>query len=269
MADAYSFVDVETTGSHALYGRVIEVGIVRVENKKIVQTLSTVINPDQQVDPFIFTLTGITQSELDSAPRFFDVLPRIQEILKDSIFVAHNVAFDYGFLKTEFRRYGYAFQTKRFDTIKLAKMLYPTWKNYNLDSIISHLSIQCERRHRAYDDAKVIADFFIASHKKFSKKIFSEAVDICLKRPSIPLQISREYLETLPEDPGVYIFYGSDKTPLYIGKSMNIRERVLSHFCDILSPIDIKIAAQLSNVETITTAGELGALFLESQLIKK
>ncbi len=270
LPDKISFVDIETTGTSISYSRIIEIGILKIQNKKLIKKYQSLINPEISIDPFIEQFTGISQKDIEKAPTFYDLKEEILELLTDSVFVAHNVRFDYGFLRNEFKRYDISFSSKHFCTVKLARLLYPELKNYHLDSIIENFNLKCQRRHRAFDDAKVLWDFYKKSYKNFDKKRFVEAVNIALRRPSVPLNISPKVLDDLPETCGVYIFYGQDGAPLYIGKSLNIKDRVLSHFSgDYLSSIDMKISQTIKNIETITTAGELGALFLESTLIKK
>ncbi len=267
---ALSFVDIETTGANPVSGRVIEIGILRVENNEVVKTYKTLINPHTYIDPFISNMTGITQDVLESAPTFEQIKDEILEILEGSVFVAHNVRFDYGFLRNEYRRFGQTFSFKHFCTVKLARLLYPGHARYNLDTIIERFNIICENRHRAFDDANVLWEFYQKSIQQVPGDLFERAVNLALKRPTIPLGISADVLDSLPQSPGVYLFYGENDMPLYIGKSVNIHDRVLSHFSsDHVSSTEMKIAQQVTRIETIETAGELGALFLESTLVKK
>ncbi len=265
-----SFVDIETTGANPISGRIIEIGILKVENNQLVKTYKTLINPQTYIDPFITGLTGITQDVLESAPTFEQIKDEILEILEGSIFVAHNVRFDYGFLRNEYRRFHQNFSLKHFCTVKLARLLYPGHTRYNLDTIIERFNITCENRHRAFDDAKVLWEFYQKAAAEISNEVFTKAVNLALKRPSIPLGISQEILDNLPDTPGVYTFYGENGMPLYIGKSVNLHDRILSHFSsDHMSSTEMKISQQIKSIEVIETAGELGALFLESTLIKK
>lgn len=266
----FSFVDIETTGANVTYNRIIEIGIIRTEQGKIKEKFESLINPQTHIDPFIEKLTGIKRSDLDSAPTFREIQDRIMDILKDSIFVAHNVRFDYGFLRNEYKRCGINFTAKHLCTVKLARILYPGYRNYDLDSIIGRHHITCRRRHRAFDDAYVIWEFFRQSRKNIHGEIFVKSVNSVLKKPSIPSDLSPEIFETIPESPGVYIFYGEKDMPLYIGKSINIKDRISSHFsADHTSSREMKIARQVKHIETIPTAGELGALLMESSLIKR
>lgn len=132
LPNVFSFVDVETSGTSLSFDRVIEIGIVRVEGGQVVREYSTLINPQAYVDPHIELLTGISSSDLEHAPTFYEVRNDILEMLKDSIFVAHNAQFDYGFLKHEFKRFDIAFSPKHFCTAKLARLLFPGYRSYNL-----------------------------------------------------------------------------------------------------------------------------------------
>ena len=265
-----AFVDTETTGMRVNYDRVIEIGVLRIEEDKLVKSFETLLDPGGYISPEITTLTGITALDLESAPSFRQVSSELEEILNACIFVAHNVRFDYAFLKQEFKRLGKSFSPKHFCTVKLAKKLFPNLRGYNLDSIIENFEIECKRRHRAFDDAKVLWDFYQIAQKSVSEDLFLEKINLCLKRPSLPIKITQKNFDALPETPGVYIFYGDKGAPLYIGKSINIRERVLSHFSsDHSSSVEMKISQQIASIEAIQTVGELGALLLESSLIKK
>jgi DNA polymerase III subunit epsilon len=263
------FIDVETSGLNVRYNRIIEIGIVKVVDGEIVKKYSQLINPQSYIDPFVESLTGISAKELENAPTFFEVADELLGIFEDSVFVAHNVRFDYGFIRNEFKNLGIKFTSKHFCTIKLARLLYPNQKRYGLDSIIENFHIKCKNRHRALDDANVIYEFYKHSETNIKKELFSQAVNIALKKPTIPSCLNQKDLENIPETSGVYIFYG-DNSVLYIGKSINLKERVMSHFSnDHLSSTDMKISQQIKSFEVIETAGELSALLLESKLIKK
>lgn len=319
LPDKLAFVDIETTGMRSAYDRIIEIGILRVEDGELVQTFKSLINPQTYIPREITSLTGITGSDLEHAPTFRAIKNEIIEILADCTFVAHNVRFDYGFLKHELMRENITYQAKHFCTVRLSRILYPNWPRHNLDALMQQCNIQCESRHRAFDDAKVLYEFYNHIHKTLPTEIVKEAIAKTMKKPSLPIKLPFGELEKLPDKPGVYIFYGSSEyvnpkseirnpkqiqninkkdskplehlnlensdivsdldirasnlkktIPLYVGKSINIRNRVLSHFSsDIASPTEMKISQQIESIETITTAGELGALFLESQMIKE
>jgi DNA polymerase III subunit epsilon len=270
LPNSLCFVDLETSGLNAGYNRIIEIGLLKVVDGELVKEFKTLVNPETHVDPFIESMTGIRTEDLENAPLFDEIKDELLYLLEDSVFVAHNVRFDYGFIRNEFKRVGVKFSSKHFCTVKLARLLYPNQKRYGLDSIIENFGIKCENRHRAFDDAKVLWEFYQKSQKTIKKELFEQAIDFVLKRPALPSSISQDYVDSLPETPGVYIFYGENGVVLYIGKSVNIRDRVMSHFTnDHLSSTDMKISQQIKSIEYIETAGELGALLLESTMIKK
>lgn len=264
------FVDVETTGTNAVNGRIIEIGVIRVEEDTVVDQFQTLLNPETYVDPFIESMTGITSLSLESAPHFSDIKDKLLDLLDDSIFVAHNVRFDYGFVRNEFRRHGVNFRAPHFCTVRLARHLYPTLGRYNLDSIVANFNLEMKNRHRAFDDAKALWDFYTISKNKIDPDTFDKAINILLKKPTLPPGMKYEEIDKLPESCGVYIMYGENDLPIYIGKSIDIKDRVLSHFSnDYLSGTDMKISQQIKRIDAIETAGELSALLLESSLIKK
>ncbi len=264
------FIDLETTGASFNYDRVIEVGIIRVENGKVVKTLNTLVNPGVTLSLDIELLTGIKSVQLENAPSFYQIKDDVLEILNGAVFAAHNARFDYAFLKYEFKHQDITFSAKCLCTVKLSRKLYPEFPRHNLDALIERFGFKCKNRHRAYDDAAVLWEFYKMAQKKFEATIFLDSIQKVMKRPSLPSKLSEEQLNNLPESPGVYIFYGVNGLPLYIGKSINIRDRVLSHFsADTESQKEMSIAQQIESIETIVTNSELGALLKESELIKK
>ncbi|CAN5140061.1 hypothetical protein BH09PAT2_BH09PAT2_03550 [soil metagenome] len=265
-----SFVDIETTGSRVQYDRIIEIGILRVEEGSVVKTYNKLINPEMYLSPYIENMTGISGLELERAPIFDDLKEEIMEILDGSVFVAHNVRFDYGFLKNEMRRYGLDLSLKQLCTVKLSRALYPHYRRHNLDALIERFAFNCENRHRAFDDARILWDFYNMIHKEFDTTSLEKTVALLIKSPTIPTHLNPEEIKSLPEGPGVYKFYDEKGLLLYIGKSTNIKERVLSHFTnDYTSTKEMNLVREVAHIEAISTAGELGALLMEAHLIKK
>lgn len=174
-----SFIDIETTGGWATTDKIIEVGIIRVENGRVKKRLNKLIDPDRPLPPFITQLTGISDKDLVSAPSFYDVSEEILELLEDSIFVAHNVGFDYSFIKHEFENIGHNFSSSRLCTVKLSRHFYPEHKRHNLDSVIQRHNLKVKNRHRAMDDAKAIFEFYKILEKEFS----TEEISKLIKKP--------------------------------------------------------------------------------------
>jgi len=171
-----SFVDVETTGVSAKSDRIIEIGIIRVEKGKVVAKYKQLINPKILIPEFTRNMTGITDNELVGKPTFSDVKDKVNILLNDSIFVAHNVGFDYGFISHEFEREGLTKQWSRLCTVQLSRRLYPQFRQHNLDSIINRFGFDCDNRHRAFDDAAILWDFYQRISSEFSVDIINEMI---------------------------------------------------------------------------------------------
>jgi DNA polymerase-3 subunit epsilon len=268
--DNLAILDVETTGASAPYDRIIEIGVIRIEKNKIVKKFETLINPEVTISPFIENLTGIVGRQLKDAPLFSEIKSDLAELLDGCVFVAHNARFDYSFIRNEYKRIGVPYSAKQLCTVKLSRLLFPNFSHHNLDSIIERFEIKCERRHRALDDAMVLWDFLQKVGNTTTPGKLQKAFDAILKKPSLPPLLKSKDVEALPERAGVYLFFGKSEIPLYIGKSINIKDRVLSHFInDVDSSTELEISQQIERIETIETGGELSALLLESELVKK
>lgn len=265
-----AFVDIETTGTSLSRDRIIEIGIVKVEGNKILQTYSTLINPERYIPAEITMLTGITGNDLVNAPTFQDIYQELLDLLQDYYFVAHNARFDLGFLKHEFRLLEKTFSPKHFCTVKLSRFLYPRFKHHNLDSLIKRHNLQCKNRHRALDDAKVIYEFYKKTLNEFSSEKHQEVFKKMFQRRALPPLLDSSSVRNLPQTPGVYIMYGENGTPLYVGKSKNIKNRVMSHFTnDHTRSLTMKMTQQVRSISHISTVGEIGALIKEAQLIRE
>lgn len=271
MWDNLAIVDVETTGMWPHRDRVIEVGIVLINNGVVEDQYSQLINPHVFIPEVITGITGITATEVEMMPDFRDQAETIYQRLTGRVLVAHNVRFDYGFLKKEFERLGMKYRAKQLlCSARMSRALYPKAKGHSLQKIIERVGIKVERRHRALDDAKAVWEFFQHLEKTMEKEVLEKTKKTLIKSQSIPPLLGEQQLENLPHGPGVYLMYSEDGTLLYVGKSVDIRERVWSHFYDDLKlPKDFKIKTRVAKIEVKTTAGEVGALLLESRLIKE
>ncbi len=152
-------LDIETTGGSARYSRITEIGALRIENGEVAGTFSQLVNPEEPVPAFITRLTNITDEMLWDAPLFKGIADELELFLSDAIFVAHNVSFDYSFIKMEFERIGSQFNMDRLCSARLSRRLYPEYKSHALDRLIERLGISVQNRHRATDDAAVIWKF--------------------------------------------------------------------------------------------------------------
>lgn len=264
-----AFVDLETTGASAIQDRITEIGIVLVDEHGV-REWSQLIHPQARIPGFIEQMTGITNAMVADAPPFTAVAAEIHQLLQGRLFIAHNARFDYGFLKNEFKRMGLTFQPSVLCTVKLSRKLFPEYRHHNLDSLIERHNLKAKERHRALADAQLIHQFWRHVSERFSPSILDDTVRQLVHRPSLPSHVDPLLVHELPEGPGVYLFYGENDLPLYIGKSINIKQRVLSHFSeDHRRNKEMSLSQQLRRIDWIETAGELGALLTEAKLIKQ
>jgi len=265
-----AIVDVETTGLTARFDRIIEIAILRIRNGEIVERYSTLVDPEVLISPYIEGLTGITNRELRGAPTFTSIRNDVFRLLDGAVFVAHNARFDYGFVREEFRREGIGFNARCLCTMRLSRRLFPEHRRHSLDSIMERFGLSCSDRHRALGDAEVVWDFMKILSATFREEELTEAFRKISKTPALPPLIEESTARNLPESTGVYMFYDQAGSPLYVGKGKNIKSRVFSHFSNGSSYMkEAAIFRQTAGIRTIETAGELGALLLESRLIKE
>ncbi len=272
MDQRFAFVDIETTGSNPVKNRVIEVAIVRVESNQLVDRWSTLVNPGMPIPSFIRKFTGINEEMLLDKPIFEEVADEILERLEGYVFVAHNVSFDYNFLRNEFKRIGKEFKSRRLCTVKLSRKLYTDFRKHNLDAVMNRLELEpVTDRHRAMGDADLLYQFWDKIHDEFDIERINEAISAQKGNVRIPSKLQQEQFDKLPESTGVYFFYGDDEErPIYIGKSRNIRERVLSHFTESYNSFrKSRMVNQIRKIDFVKKPGELSALLYESDMVKQ
>ena len=267
--DRIAIIDLETTGTAATGDGITEIGIVLVENDTVVEEWSSLVNPQMSIPPEIQALTGITEAMVRDAPTFPELANDVRSRLEGRLFVAHNARFDYGFIKNAFRRMGEPFSAEVLCTVRLSRKLYPQHAQHSLDSLISRHQLTTENRHRALGDARLAWQFMQTAAREHPAAEVMAATKSLLKMPSLPPQLDADALKSLPDGPGVYVFYGVNDMPIYVGKSVNLRDRVRSHFSsDHRNSNDVRLSMEIRRIEYEETAGELGALLRESQLIK-
>ena len=266
----FAFIDVETTGMKPLSDRVTEIAIIRFSANREPERWQSLINPGVAIPAEIQALTGITNTMVRDAPSFFSVRDEVRRLLEGAVFVAHNARFDYGFIKNEFRRQGEAFTADVLCTVRLSRRLYPDAEGHGLDAVISRHRLSGFDRHRAMGDTEATAAFVCKTEDDHSSDTLKAIVKSLLKTPSLPAHLPTTVLADIPDSPGVYLFYGVNDLPLYIGKAKHLRERIRAHFSsDHMTPNDIRLSQEMRRIEWLPTAGEFSALLLEAQLVKE
>ncbi|MCZ2100234.1 MAG: GIY-YIG nuclease family protein [Chitinophagales bacterium] len=264
----FAIVDIETTGGIPGRDSITEIGIVLYDGHKIQKTFTSLINPECAIPYEITRITGITNEMVADAPKFYEVAKQVIELTQDAIFVAHNVRFDYNFIKEAFNSLGYTFTREKLCTVVLSRKHFPGLRSYSLGNLIQHFGISVNNRHRALDDALATTDILqrILSNET-GRFQANQLIQRGIQATKLPKNISTEQIEGLPELTGVYYMYNTYGHIIYIGKSINIKKRILQHF----SANDSKSGKLLERVADITyqpTGSELLALLLESNEIK-
>jgi len=265
------FVDLETTGAGPAHDRIIEVGLVRVSNGVLIEQWSTLVNPEKPIPPNIEAFTGISNEMVRNAPRFADIAADVFERLAGAVFVAHNARFDHAFLHRELKRADLQLDVPVLCTVKLSRRLFPQYVRHNLDAIIERHGISCTARHRALGDALVLHALWLKLEAQVAlTTLAAAAARSMLELPALPAHLPPELADELPEKPGVYRFFGADDELLYVGRADALRARVLSQLgAENPSARDRALCLEVRRVDWFETAGELGSLLREAQLIRE
>lgn len=265
----YAIVDIETTGGVAKYERITEIAIVLHDGEKVVDSFSTLLNPERSIPWNITQITGITDEMVAGAPRFFEVAKQIVEMTEGHIFVAHNVNFDYSFVREEFARLGYDFSRRQLCTVRLSRKVFPGLPSYSLSNLKRHFNIRAEKSHRALDDTLATTRLFeLILQEQDGRGKIRELVNQGVKETKLPENISIERLHGAPEACGVYYLHDAKGAVIYVGKSLNIRKRLFEHFAD-MTPKGEKLRQGVADISWEITGSELVALLLESAEIKR
>mgnify|MGYP000848094233 FL=1 len=262
----YSIVDIETTGHSS---KITEISIFVFDGKKVIEEYTSLVNPECVIPPFITNLTGITNAMVGNAPKFYEIAQKVQELTSDTIFVAHNVNFDYNIIHKEFKDLGFDFKRKKLCTVRLSRKLIPGLNSYSLGSLCATQKIVIKDRHRAKGDAEATTILF----KKLiqldkNQEVFNSFLNTRSRQATLPPLLPKKIVDELSENTGVYYFKNNKSEIIYVGKANNIKQRVLSHFYD-KSKKEVTMCLETANVTYVETGSELVALLLESAEIKK
>lgn len=269
MLPCYLVLDLETTGGNAVHDRITEIAAVRMEDGREVARWSSLVNPGTPIPAFIQGLTGIDDAMVADAPPFSALVPQLLRLLDGAVLVAHNVRFDHSFLMHELGRVGERLRVKTLCTVRLSRALYPQHKGHGLDALMQRHGLSTLTRHRAMGDVDVLTQWLNLAQAELGSHHVSEHVQTLLQSgAALPPHLETDVSE-LPNRPGVYTLYGEGTLPLYIGKSIHLRQRVMAHFQAATKDArEMRLAQEVRRIEWTETAGEFGALLLEARLVK-
>lgn len=266
----YAIVDIETTGGHASANGITEVAILIHDGKKIVKRFNTLINPQVPIPIYIQALTGINDEMVSSAPTFQDASAEIFSLLQDQIFVAHNVNFDFSFLRYHLGASGYLLQTKKICTVRLSRKIMPGFSSYSLGKLCKQVGIDLIDRHRAMGDASATACLFSMLLEQDTEGHIAKALNQRSKEQSLPPNLPKEDIDKLPSVPGVYYFHNSKAKVVYVGKAIDLRKRVNSHFSNNKPGRQKQeFLRDIHHITFVECATELISLIMEAVEIKR
>jgi DNA polymerase-3 subunit epsilon len=262
----YTIIDVETTGSS---NRMTEISVFKVLNGEIIDEFTSLVNPEAHIPPNITALTGIDNDLVANAPIFAEVAQNILDITTDAVFVAHNVNFDYNIISNEFKNIGIAFRRKKLCTVRLARTIFPGHKSYSLGKICNDLNINLQNRHRARGDAAATVELF---NRMSASENFETAVTNFFKKSSkeatLPPNLSTAKFNEIPNATGIYYFKNKKGEIIYIGKAIDLKKRVLSHFYDKKKK-ELDLCRETADIDFELSGDEAISLLMEQDAIKK
>jgi DNA polymerase III subunit epsilon len=263
----FVIVDIETTGGNPSQGGITEIAAIAFNGEKIIDRFHTLINPERYIPDFITGLTGIDQNLVADAPTFGEIAQELYVFLENRVFVAHNVNFDYSFIKEAFRTTGFEFNPFKLCTVRLSRKAFPGFGSYGLGRICEQLSIKIENRHRAFGDAEATTVLFEKIYRIKPEVIFDT-----LKKNNgeafLPPNISKEKFLQIPEKTGIYYFHDQKGQVIYVGKAINIKSRFKSHFSGN-SQEKLKLKSEIHDISWELTGSEFLACLLEALEIKR
>ncbi|WP_407428744.1 exonuclease domain-containing protein [Arcticibacter sp.] len=266
----YAIVDIETTGGHASANGITDIAIVVYDGQTIVRRFHSLVNPGVPIPYFIQSLTGISNEMVQQAPPFHAIAAEVYEILRANIFVAHNVNFDYSFIKYHLSLAGYDLQCKKLCTIRLGRKIFPGMPSYSLGKLCHSLQIPATDRHRAAGDAEATTGLFRMLLSNDQEGHVGSFLNRRTSEQQLPPNLRKADIDSLPKTPGVYYFKDSKGSVIYVGKAVNVKKRVLSHFTG--NKFGRQRQEFLKNVFSVsyrTCGTELMALILEAAEIKR
>ncbi len=266
----YAIVDIETTGSYASGNGITEIAIRVHDGNKIIQSYNQLTNPGIDIPDYITAFTGISNEMVRNAPRFDDIAEEIYSILADKIFIAHSVNFDYSYIYHQLKRSGYTLQVKKLCTVRLSRKIFPGLASYSLGKLCHALEIPLEDRHRAGGDVDATTILFEMLLENDKENLIEKSLNKISKEQVLPLHLSREQLDALPQNPGVYYFEDQKGKVIYVGKAKNLYKRVCSHFSgNNPGRQRQEFLTKIANIRFEVCATELMAFILEATEIKR
>lgn len=266
----FAVIDIETTGGYAANNGIIEIAIFITDGYAIIDSFYSMVNPGMPIPPFIERLTGISNESAQAQEPFSAIAGEIFNLIHDKVFVAHNVNFDYSFVKHHLAQHGYQLDTKKLCTIRLGRHVVQGLRGYGLDKICNHFKIKIEGRHSAYGDAAATTELLHRLIDMDGTNHIEKMLSVKTNEMSLPPNVHEATVVALPQKPGVYFFHEKGGKIIYVGKARNIKKRVKNHFSNNKTGKQKQeFLKKIYHISYQETATELMAFILEGIEIKK
>lgn len=263
----FAIVDIETTGGTPQQSGITEIAVIVTDGYEIIEEYSTLINPQKNIHPYVSKLTGITNDMVANAPVFEEVADKLYKITDNRIFVAHNVAFDYGILRNMFYDIGKTFNRNLLCTVKLGRKVFPGLHSYALSALAKDLNLTLEKGHRAYADTYATYELFKLIYSELQQKTFDFTESGEPRLTGVPEK--DRMLQSLPETTGIYFLHDTHNEVIYVGSATNLRKKVWNHLTTNKGRFSFSLQKSIAGVSHQITGSELAARLLEINFIKK
>lgn len=264
----YSVIDVETTGGSPKSSKITEIAIYKHDGERVIDEFVSLVNPEMPIPEFVANLTRINDQMVENAPKFYEIAKKIIEFTENTVFVAHNVGFDYGMIRSEFRRLGYDFRLPHLCTVRSSRHFIPDQDSYSLGKLSRSLGIELKGRHRAGGDALATAKLLSLLVEKAAGKLnqfIQDELNPSFLHPALNLDL----IEEIPNRSGIYKFFDETNQLIYLGKSNAVRTSIEQHLRNRSTKKSAQWCSEITRVEFELTGTELIASILEHQLMKK
>jgi DNA polymerase-3 subunit epsilon len=266
----YVIVDIETTGGNKNTGRITEIAAIKHNGHKVVDTFETLVNPEVPIPQFIQKLTRITDEMVANAPTFDEVADEFDAFTSNSIFIAHNVNFDYRFIREEFRKIGKDFSRKKMCTVQLSRKAFPGLPSYSLGKITKELSIPLDGHHRASVDARATTLLF---EKIVAKESQQDLFDLNFGKPNFSLinspLIDSDLIDSIPDESGVFQFYNQEDELIYVKRSQHILTDVCKKLTEVDSQSGRELVNELHRIDWVVLGSDLLSQLDEADAVVK
>ncbi len=234
----------------------------------MVEEFTSLVNPEALIPDYITALTGIDNAMVADAPTFSEIAEDVLSITENTIFVAHNVNFDYNVIRNEFKAINIDFRRRKLCTVRLSRTLFPGFRSYSLGKLCHSMQIDLVDRHRARGDAEATVTLFqkLLAHDN-SQAVFADFLKKGSKEATLPSQLPNTIFDAIPNAPGVYYFKNKKGKIIYVGKAINLKKRVLGHFYDKKQK-ELNLCRETADIDFELSGSDLIARLMEDAAIK-